>query len=119
MKFSELLTADIHEDGAEINIISPVTGKKTDVFIKVRGPDSKAFRDAIMAMNRKKIDDENQSMVDVLVASTIEWRGLVEDDGKTELKFSQELAKTIYEKSPDVANQVMAFIGQRQNFTKG
>ena len=119
MKLSELYTADIHEDGAEINIVNPVTGKKSDVFIKVRGPDSKVFRDAILELNRKQLTDDQASMVKVLAKSTISWRGLVEDDGKTPVEFSPELALTIYEKSPDIANQVMTFISERQNFTKG
>ena len=121
MKLGDFYTSDLHDEGAEVNITNPSTGEVSDVFIRVKGPDSKDFREAILRMNRKGLDSDHDSMVELLVDITIGWRGVVEDNSKgdKEVEFSKEVIKDVYERSPDVANQVMAFVGERQNFTKG
>jgi len=117
MKLGDFYTADTHDEGSEINITNPSTGEVSDVFIKVKGPDSRDFRSAIMRMNRKGTDSDEAAMIDLLVEITTGWRGVV--DGDKEVKFSKDVIREVYEKSPDVCSQVMAFVGERQNFMKG
>jgi len=118
MKLGDFYTASLHDEGAEVNITNPSTGEVSDVFIKVKGPDSKDFREAILRMNRKGLEADQDSMVDLLVDITIDWRGVTDEDDE-EIEFSKDVIREVYEKSPDVANQVMAFVGDRQNFMKG
>lgn len=118
MKLGDFYSAELHEEGAEVNITNPSTGEVSDVFIRVQGPDAKGFREAILQMNRKGLESDQETMVDLLVQITTDWRGVTDDKGKDQ-PFSSELIRDIYERSPDVANQVMAFVGDRRNFTKG
>ena len=115
MKFEELLTADDHEAGAEMNVLHPVTGVPTDVYIMVKGIDSKTFRDASIQFNRKRIEGkaDDDHALDLTVAITCGWRGI---DG---VDFSPEKARELYRDSPAIRAQVDEFFTKRRNFTKG
>jgi hypothetical protein len=127
MELSNLLTVDDHEAGAECNIFSPVDGKKTDVYIQLVGPDSTVWRKQkrkqtaeIMAAARSKkpVDLNYDEMdIDALVEATLGWRGIV-SDGKP-YEFSKENARALYDKSPGIVNQLLDFIAEKRNFTKG
>ncbi len=122
MDINDFYTADEHEKGREVAINNPSTGEPSDVVFIVRGPDSKTFRKAILASNRKNVElDDADNMTDLLVAVTIGWRGLKNGNGKDakDVPFSEETARKIYDQSPDVSTQIMTFVSQRQNFTKG
>lgn len=116
MKFDELLTADTHEAGAEMEVLHPVTDEKTGVFIRVRGIDSKSYRAAAIEYNRKaakaKTDDEREAAaLDLDVAITAGWRGI--DD----MEFSADAARKLYSESPAIRAQVASFFVKRQNFS--
>lgn len=126
MDFAELATAEAHEAGAEVVIRHPVTGKPTDVKIRVKGLDSGAWRKAQKDMQRQilkamsdgdAIDDTAEYEIDALVSITLGWEG-IEKDGQ-EYKFSKKRCKELYTESPPVKDQVDAFVGKRANFTKG
>lgn len=117
MDINTLYTVDAHEEGAEIRIVSPLDGKKTDFYISVQGVDSKAYRTAVKAYHRKLLNDEEGGEIELIVAITKGWRGLV--DGDKEVEFSAENAKSVYENAPDVASQLDRFVANRQNFIKG
>jgi hypothetical protein len=117
MKLGDFYTSDLHDEGAEVNITNPSTGEVSDVFIRVKGPDSKDFREAILRMNRSGIESTQADLVSFLTEITMDWRGVI--DGKQEVEFTKDVIRDVYNKSPDVANQVMAFVGDRQNFMKG
>ncbi len=122
MDINDFYTADEHEKGREVAINNPSTGEPSDVVFIVRGPDSKTFRKAILASNRKNVElDDADNMTDLLVAVTVGWRGLKNGNGKDakDVPFSEETARKIYDQSPDVSTQIMTFVSQRQNFTKG
>ena len=122
MDINDFYTADEHEKGREVAISNPSTGEPSDVVFIVRGPYSKTFRKAILASNRSSLEtDDTDSMTELLVAVTIGWKGLKEGKGKEskDVPFSPETARKIYDQSPDVATQIMTFVSQRQNFTKG
>lgn len=118
MKLNDLYTADIHDDGAEINI-KDGEGNLTKLFIKVRGVDSKAVRQHnkrqqkayIESLRKDKDFDDDKWLIDGLVSATIDWRGISE-------KHSDTLCRELYENAPYVREQVDEFIAERANFTK-
>jgi len=127
MDLNQLQTVSSHDEGAECNILSPIDGMPTDVFIKIKGADSKAWRAAkksqmsqiIAARADDKLDklDYDSMDAEALAEVTISWKGITKD-GKP-YGFSKENALTLYKESPAVLNQLLAFIEQRANFTKG
>lgn len=127
MDLSKLQTVDNHESGAECNILSPVDGKLTDVFIKLKGIDSKEWRKQrkhqttklLAAKASGKLEDLDFDNLDIqaLVECTVDWKGITEN--KKPYPFSKENAKDLYENSPYIVQQLLEFIGKRENFTKG
>ena len=123
MDINALYTAPAHEDGAEVRILHPVTGKKTDFYILVKGVDSKTFREKQRSQQRAIIDamkGKEELKTDeyaLIVECSAGWRGL-EDSGK-EVPFTKEAARAMYENSPNIAEQVDSFIVNRANFIKG
>jgi hypothetical protein len=127
MELSNLMTADDHAAGAECNIFSPVDGKLTDVFILVAGADSPVWRKSkrkqtteIMAVARSKdtVDlDYDKMDIEALVDATLGWRGIVKDGELWE--YSKANALDLYSKSPGIVSQLLDFIADKRNFTKG
>ena len=127
MELSNLLTVDDHDAGAECNILSPVDGKPTDVYILLAGADSAVWRkqklkqtSEIMASARSKkpIDlDYDQMDIAALVEATLGWRGIV--SGGNPFEFSKENALKLYSGSPGIVNQLLDFIADKRNFIKG
>jgi len=116
MKFNDMLTADAHEAGAEMEVMHPATGEATGVFLLIRGVDSKTFRDASIEFNRKRMDkanDDKDIALDLTVAITAGWRGI--DD----IEFSADAVRKLYTDSPAIRAQVDAFFTVRRNFMKG
>lgn len=127
MDLSKLQTVDNHESGAECNILSPGDGKLTDVFITLKGIDSKEWRSQKKKQTSKllaakasgKLDELDFDKLDIeaLVECTVDWRGITQN--KKPYPFSKENAKALYENSPFIVQQLLDFIGKRENFTKG
>jgi hypothetical protein len=127
MEISRLATAESHGEGAECNILDPVTREPTDVFIKVMGSDSKQWRaqkkkqtNAVLearAQDKAKSIDFDAMDVEALVAVTLGWRGIVADG--EEYAFNKANAKSLYENAPNVVAQLLEFLANGANFTKG
>lgn len=127
MDINKLQTVNDHEEGAECNVLSPVDGMPTDVYIKIKGSDSKAWRQAKKSQMAKIIDarqkdemgglDYEAMDAEALASITISWRGITKD-GKP-FEFSKDNALKLYQESPAVTAQLLAFIEQRENFTGG
>lgn len=127
MEFDKLATTASHEAGAEVNILSPVDGSPTDVFITIKGADSKAWRvqrkRQTNAIIQAKAEDRLEQMdyealdVEALVAITIDWRNLTKN-GKP-YKCTKANAKALYEQSPSIVQQLLTFLADSANFTKG
>jgi len=126
MELTKLSTAPIHEEGAECRI--KVNGKPSDVYITIRGQDSKSYRQAKKVQMREfikardnKIDladmDTDEMDCKLLADCTVGWRGITVE-GK-EFQFSQDNALRLYKDAPDVVFQLLQFIEDRGNFTKG
>ena len=117
MDINTLYTADAHEEGAEIQIVSPLDGEKTDFYITLQGIDSKTYRKAVRAYHRKLIAEEEGGEIDLLVAITKDWRGL--SKGKEKIPFSPDAARDLYVNAPSVTAQIDTFVADRKNFIKG
>lgn len=132
MEFNKLATAKHHDNGAECNILDPVSDEPTDFFIKICGADSKVWRKQKKIQTRKLLSVRSQSTdedfdyeeagidfeamdIEALVIATIGWRGLV-DNGK-EVKFSKEIAHELFDNSPSIVRQLIEFLGNGENFT--
>jgi len=127
MEFDKLATTASHEAGAEVNILSPVDGSPTDVFIKIKGADSKAWRQQrkrqtsaiVQAKSEGKLEELDYESLDVeaLVAITIDWKNLTKGGKKYEC--TPENARALYEQSPSIVQQLLTFLADSGNFTKG
>ncbi len=132
MEFNKLATAKHHDNGAECNILDPVSDEPTDFFIKICGADSKVWRKEKKMQTRKLLSVRSQSTdedfdyevagidfeamdIVALVNATIDWRGLV-NNGK-EVKYSKEMAHELYDNSPSIVRQLIEFLGNGENFT--
>ena len=64
MDLNQLATVEKHEAGAEFHLVNQLTGEKEDALFRVRGTDSKAWRQAQKEQRRKFIDNEEIDFVD-------------------------------------------------------
>ena len=118
MKLNELYTTDLHDEGAELRILDG-EGNETDLYIKGRGMDSKAFRQHakrhqkqyLEALRQKKDFDDEELNIQGLADCTIGWRGVDE-------KFSKKMCLELYRKAPYIKEQIDTFMGDRANFIK-
>ena len=119
MDIESLYTVDAHESGAEMQVKDP-SGKSVDMFIKVIGVDSKAWRGLAKERRKKMLDgqtDPDADDIDMLVKATTGWRGFM--SGGKKVEFSKDKIKELYENAPYIAEQVDRFIANRANFIKG
>lgn len=114
MELKSLYTAESHENGAEIRIKNPIDGSDTDFYIKIRGIDSKAYRQAVRKQQKEILDDTEGHAERLLASITIAWRGLT-DNGQ-DVEFSEERAEQLYLNSPGIARQVDREAANRANF---
>ena len=127
MELANLKTAETHDEGADITILSPVDGMPTDVVIKIKGVDSKDWREAKKNQTQKIIDARADNKMDALdydlmdaealADATISWSNITKD-GK-EYQFNRQNAVNLYANAPDVKDQLLSFLSDRANFTNG
>jgi len=127
MELANLKTAETHDEGADITILSPIDGKPTDVIIRIKGMDSKTWREAKKNQTQKIIDARADNKMDALdydlmdaealADATISWSNITKD-GK-EYQFNRQNAVNLYANSPDVKDQLLSFLSDRANFTNG
>jgi len=124
---SQLNTRVACEEGADLEVLHPVTKEKLGCVIRLIGADADSYRDAmnrrvdarVAALQRGKTataEDNEREQIALLVAATRNWTGIVEN-GEA-LKFSEAEAKRIYTQYPWLAEQVNAFITDRANFLR-
>jgi len=120
--------------GADVEIRHPVTNAPLGIKIRVLGRDSDTFkeytRDTLntrlrreaMAQKRGKdadlrtVEVIEQENMDLLVACTTGWSGVVLD-GK-ELPFEESNVRKVYKEYPWIYDQVNEAIGSLENFLK-
>jgi len=117
MEISSLYTAEAHEHGSDVQVISPANGELTDFYITVVGPDSKQYRAAVRKFQMKLLENIEGADIELLVSITKGWRGL--KDGKKDVEYSDKVARKLYTDAPFIAGQIDRFIADRKNFTPG
>jgi hypothetical protein len=127
MELDELDTHTAHTEGAECRIFNALTGKQTDIYIRVLGIDSDQYRKSAakarelfvaskMTNGEVKVDADLLEL-DTLVDVTVGWRGIT-NDGK-EWKFNKSRCKKLYKMAPYIRDQIDRFLAKRVNFIKG
>ena len=105
-----------------LEITDPI-GNSTDIRIKVTSRDSELFRKQtrkISELERKrgvkglKAAESERLWTEALAKCTLEWEN-VEDNGE-EVPYSFENVIDIYTRYPFVAEQILSFIQDRENF---
>lgn len=102
----------------------PLINGTEPVTITVKGPDSKAYRDAARAIQTKRIKtlaaggtfDDDEAQIELLAAVTVAWTGM--HDGKNSAPCNPENAAKLYREFPVVRDQVEGRVSSRRNFIK-
>ena len=112
------------DDGADLEVLHPVSGEKLGVVIRLAGADSAVHRKATAAIANRRakggfrrtinLDDLQTENIEVLARCTLGWSGAVLD-GKA-LPFSKDAAVTLYTRFPWLREQVETFISARPSF---
>lgn len=114
MDIKGLYTAEIHEQGAELQV-KDQSGKPMDCYIKVVGTDSTRWRSIVRDKMRSLVaDDDITDSATLLAKATIGWRGF-EENGKP-YDFTEDRAAELYRNAPYISDQVDRFIANRANF---
>lgn len=122
MKISNFNTVDSCERGAWVTI-KDFDEMDTDMEFLVVGVDSKVFKAQVnriakqneVRKDKMDMDKLEKSTIRTLVAITKDWKNVEDDEGK-EIKFSTETAEIIYTEAPYIAQQIIEFAKERQNF---
>jgi hypothetical protein len=123
--FGSFSSGDASSRGEWLQLLHPVSGESIGVEIKLLGRDSAAYVNKARDINAakfakagrgKKLDllPSDDEQVDLLVAVTAEWRGVVVN-GEA-LAFSPENVRKLYAEQRWVREQVDLFVGDRANF---
>lgn len=116
-------------EGFDVKIYHPGTGKDLDIVIRVLGKDSDEFRKVSRAQQKRLTEkatkggfrsiqsfpeDNERNGLELLAACTVSWSGVVING--EEVKCSKESAVMVYERWPFIKEQVDVAIGDRANF---
>ena len=103
------------EDGTPVTIT--VAGSDRDVYHRA----ARVQRNQILEAKANGVeagdDPVYEAWIDVLVACTLDWKGLADDNGP--LPCTPENARRLYDQFPVVREQVDRFILDRRNFLHG
>lgn len=115
------------EEGAELEVLDPVTGETVGVFITLAGADSSVHRKAtaMIAKRRmngakgfrsKSFDPEKfeAESIEVLAACTLGWKGVVVDGAA--LPCGRDNAIKLYTRFPWLREQVDQFVSDRTEY---
>lgn len=94
--------------------------------IKLVGPDSTAYRQAMLDTVNEQIEEDLPPLarqdraiengLSIMAKCTLDWEGIEDRDGNP-IPVSEEYAKALYRAYPAVRLQVDNFITARRNFT--
>lgn len=123
-------TTELSEKGITVPVLrldtgEPLVNGSEPVTITIKGPDSKAYRDAARAVQQKRVKtiaaggefDDEQAEIELLAAITIAWTGM--HDGKQAAPCNAENAALLYKQFPVVKDQVNNRVQHRRFFIKG
>lgn len=101
----------------QIDIKHPYTGESTPFKITVLGIDSSDYRAAMNESIDQDGSPEDQT-IGFLRRIIVNWSGIQGPNGEP-LPCNDSTVESLLSCSPNIANQIQAFIGDRENFTKG
>ena len=123
---SKIDVVNAANQGAEVEIMHPVSGVSLGITIRVAGTDSVTHRNAQREITNRRLRNKQKNTItveaieeealSVLAKCTLGWSGL--EDGGKPLEFNEANARMIYEKYPFVKEQVETFMLERGNFLR-
>lgn len=122
------------DEASTLKLLHPVTGDvllqddKSPVTISLLSRDSSAYRNAQKAVGSRVLgvpvnkiptmDDIEREALDILVAITQSWNGIVIDEDNSPLEFTPDNVRRVYKGLPWVKEQVEIFVNNRANFQR-
>lgn len=117
MDISELYTVELHDKGAEMQVLDQ-SGKKVDMYLLIVGIDSKKWQNLKNKANRIISNDVTVGeAAKILKEAVIGWRG-VESKGNP-IDFDSKEVERLLINAPYIIGQIIRFIIDRTNFMKG
>ena len=122
------LIADVDE--VEVEIINPLTKKKTGLFITVLSRDSDVYKSVTKQQGNQRfksfgrktsspgltVEELEEESLQLLVACTKSWRNMLYRG--QEMEFTTANVRIIYENVPTIREQVDDAVHDRGNFKK-
>lgn len=115
------------EEGAELEVLDPVTGEPVGVYITLAGADSSLHRKATATITKRRLNGQKgfrakgfdpekveAESIEILAACTLSWKGVVVDGAA--LPCSRDNAIKMYTRFPWLREQVEQFIGDRSAY---
>lgn len=111
------------DQGAQLELLHPATGKPLGVFLTLAGVDSGAHRQALAFLAEQRLrrrgmspDDLRGEEVEIAARCTLSWRGVL--IAGVEVAHSLEAARDLYGRFPWIREQALAFIGDRAQYLR-
>lgn len=117
MDIDQLYTVEDHEKGAKMELLDQL-GKKTGLFFRVVGVDSKKWRGLSKKIQILNEDSDNRGETAKVLSEAIIGYEKIQSGGK-DLEFSKKMTEKILLNAPYLMGQVTKFILDRANFIKG
>lgn len=115
------------EQGAELEVLDPVTGEAVGVYITLAGADSAVHRKALTAASKRRLNGQKgfrnkgwdpekmqEESIEILATCTLSWKGVLVDGAP--LPCSRDNAIKMYTRFPWLREQVEAFISDRSEY---
>lgn len=115
------------EEGAELEVLDPVTGEPVGAYIVLAGADSAVHRKATAAVSKRRFSSQkgfrnkgfdpekvDAESIEILAACTLSWKGVLVNGAP--LPCSRDNAIKMYTRFPWLREQVEQFIGDRSEY---
>lgn len=115
------------EEGAELEVLDPVTGEPVGVYITLAGADSAVHRKAATNVSKRRLNGQKgfrnrgwdpekmqEESIEILATCTLSWKGVLVDGAP--LPCSRDNAIKMYTRFPWLREQVEAFISDRSEY---
>lgn len=121
---ASLDTVALCEQGAELELTHPATGKPLGVYLILAGVDSTVWRKATVALAEKRLgrrgkvsaEDIQVGGLEILARCTLAWRNVVVDG--QEMPCTPENARALYERFPWIFEQADRFASDRGSYLR-
>jgi len=130
----DLSTLKIDNEPADLQLLNPKTGEKTDIILHCVGLDSDQFKAVDRQLSKKRLIDAQRKGGIKRVIQQADFEQIEEDDcqrlaacisgwknlqeGDKAVKFSTAACIEILKKYPWIKDQVQEFVSDRANFIK-